>query len=154
MKKPIFFLISLFITIPCLAQAQKAGINPAHTAPVSNAPEDDCFPDTHEDYSMWVLYGRPDCWCYARQCHGDADGLLTFGRPVGLSDLNILNAGFGKTVTELFSITNGFCGDFDHYAVFGRPVSLSDLNILKQYFGEPESQVPDCFPCWIYPYCP
>jgi hypothetical protein len=147
MRKLHIFLISLFITIPCIAQAQKVDINPVHTDPASNSPEDDCFPDTHEDYQLWVTYGRPACWCYLRQCSGDADGLSTFGRPVNLADLNILKAGFGKTVTELFSVTDGFCGDFDHEAVFGRPVGLPDLNILKQYFGVLEAQVPEC---WVH----
>jgi hypothetical protein len=150
MRKLHIYLI-FFITIPCLVQAQEVGINPSHTDPAYNSPEDDCFPQTHEDYQLWVNYGKPACWCYIRQCHGDADGLSTFGRPVALSDLNILKAGFGKTVTELFGIEYGFCGDFDHEAAFGRPVGLSDLNILKQYFGALEAQVPDCFDI-IIPY--
>jgi hypothetical protein len=101
------------------------------------------------EYEYWVLINKPECWCYHRQCHGDADGLLTFGRPVSLSDLNILKAGFGKTVTELFDVPDGFCADFDHKTTFGRPVSLADLNTLKQYFGVPEAQVPqDCWCGW------
>jgi hypothetical protein len=101
------------------------------------------------EYVDWVSYNKPYCWCYPYQCHGDADGLSTFGRPVGLADLNIVKAGFLKTVTELFGIPDGFCGDFDHETTFGRPVALSDLNILKEYFGVPEAQVPDCFPPYI-----
>jgi hypothetical protein len=104
----------------------------------------DCLKRTAFDYSAWAAYGKPKCWCYHKQCRGDADGLLTFGRPVALSDLNILKAGFGKTVTELFGIPNGFCGDFDHVTTFGRPVALSDLNILKLYFGTIDAAVPKC----------
>ena len=33
----------------------------------------DCFPSGHPDYDDWVEVGKPDCWCYPRQCHGDAD---------------------------------------------------------------------------------
>jgi hypothetical protein len=104
----------------------------------------ECLKRTAFDYSAWATYGKPNCWCYHKQCRGDADGLLTFGRPVALSDLNILKAGFGKTVTELFGIPNGFCGDFDHVTTFGRPVALSDLNILKFYFGIIDASVPKC----------
>jgi hypothetical protein len=28
-------------------------------------------------YTTWVQLGKPRCWCYARQCHGDMDGLKT-----------------------------------------------------------------------------
>jgi hypothetical protein len=98
------------------------------------------------EYETWVQWNKPECWCSPIQCHGDADGLSTFGRPVGLSDLNILKAGFGKTFTELFDVPDGICADFDHEAPFGRPVALPDLNALKEYFGIPETQVPP--DCW------
>jgi hypothetical protein len=98
------------------------------------------------EYEFWTQFNKPECWCYDRQCHGDADGLLAFGRPVNLADLNILKAGYGKTVTELFGIPDGICADFDHLRTFGRPIGLSDLNALKEYFGVPEAQVPP--DCW------
>jgi hypothetical protein len=75
MKKPIFVLISLFITIPCLAQSQ----------------------ETEPEYPDWIEGGKPECWCYPRQCHGDCDGELE-GDPkggyfrVGAVDLDILLA--------------------------------------------------------------
>jgi len=34
---------------------------------------DDCLPSDHIDYPMWVAVGKPDCWCCAYQCMGDAD---------------------------------------------------------------------------------
>ena len=36
---------------------------------------DEDFPHCDPNYPDWVSVGRPDCWCYPRQCHGDADGL-------------------------------------------------------------------------------
>ena len=131
MKKPIFFLISLFITIPCIA--------------------DDCFPQTHEDYPEWVAVGSPACWCYSRQCYGDINGFSFLGKPVTLSDLNIFKSAFNQAVLP----EGGICADLNHSSFIGKRVTLSDLNIFKQYFNKPESQVPeDCFePCWIYPWC-
>ena len=35
----------------------------------------DCFPSTHPDYATWISVGRPACWCYVRQCHGDTDNI-------------------------------------------------------------------------------
>ncbi|MHC4310613.1 MAG: DUF7901 domain-containing protein, partial [Planctomycetota bacterium] len=34
----------------------------------------DCFPQSDPNYNEWVSMGRPYCWCFPRQCHGDADG--------------------------------------------------------------------------------
>ena len=51
-------------------------------------------------YQEWVDVGRPDCWCYPRQCHGDIDG-RTQGDQwagywyVGTDDLNVLQAVWG-----------------------------------------------------------
>ncbi len=96
------------------------------------------------DYDEWVLVGDPDCWCWPRQCHGDADGLKggnvkTGYYWVGPTDLNILIAGwlvkepaFGPGIA---SIPNGICADFAHdqggsaKTGFYR-VGPTDLNIL------------------------
>lgn len=56
-----------------------------------------CFPGDHPDYDEWVRVGRPECWCYPRQCHGDADGKYEGGTTtgyyyVGMDDLNVLVA--------------------------------------------------------------
>jgi hypothetical protein len=81
----------------------------------------DCLPNTVPYYSEWVLMGKPNCWCYPRQCYGDADGLkqgsaLTGYMYVGTSDLNILISGWkildppkgpGVTLAQA-------CADFDH----------------------------------------
>jgi len=95
------------------------------------------------DYAEWVAVGKPACWTYPRQCHGDADGLAVAGKTgsyyVGTDDLNVLiNAWqvreppFGPGIA---SIENGICADFGHDKEGGNEtgwyrVGTSDLNIL------------------------
>jgi hypothetical protein len=50
----------------------------------------DCLSRTAREYNDWVTLGKPKCWCYRKQCRGDADGLLLGPLPVSLNDLNIL----------------------------------------------------------------
>jgi hypothetical protein len=78
---------------------------------------------TNADYAEWVSVGKPVCWTYPRQCHGDADGRteatadggVTY---VGQADLNVLVAAwqvleppFGPGIA---SIPSGICADFAH----------------------------------------
>ena len=51
------------------------------------------------DEADWTEVGRPRCWCYDRQCHGDADGILhgsAFAGYwwVGQPDLDIMSLGW------------------------------------------------------------
>lgn len=75
------------------------------------------------DYDEWTAAGKPTCWCYPRQCHGDTDGLQG-GDPftgyyyVGSLDLGtlisawkVLEPPFGPGIT---SVPGGACADFDH----------------------------------------
>ena len=96
------------------------------------------------DEAEHIAVGEPECWCYARQCHGDADG-QSAGSPktgvyyVGTADLNTLIGAW--LVTEpphgpgIASIENGICADFARDQA-GSPktgvyrVGTSDLNIL------------------------
>jgi hypothetical protein len=95
------------------------------------------------DYAEWVAVGKPVCWTYPRQCHGDADGKAVASSTgtyyVGTDDLNILmNAWqvkeppFGPGIA---SIQNGICADFTHSAEGNATtgwyrVGANDLNIL------------------------
>jgi hypothetical protein len=132
----------------------------------------DCFPsDDQEAYDAWVSFGKPDCWCYAKQCYGDADGYLQgstiFGlKYVSTDDLIILASAWqineppkGDGIAD---IPNGICADFDHKAqgssVFGlKRVSTDDLIILANYWqiNEPPKGdgVPaaDCVPVPVDP---
>jgi len=109
--------------------------------------EVECFPDSHPDYDEWVYVGRPDCWCYPRQCHGDADGQYE-GKDkywVSTNDLDILLAAWNKPLEQLSG--NEICADFDH-AAQGKQnyrVSTNDLDILVANWQIPDGPDPDCF---------
>jgi hypothetical protein len=108
-----------------------------------NIPPGDCYYGM-VDFDEWVGVGKPPCWCYKRQCHGDADGELggsakTGYYAVGPGDLNILIAGwlvlepgFGPGID---TIPNGICADFAHNQGGSAKtgyyrVGPADLNIL------------------------
>ena len=126
----------------------------------------DCLPSCHADYSEWVAAGKPGCWCYDRQCHGDADHLAGGSAKagyyyVGPTDLNILvpswllrEPPFGAGIA---SVENGICADFAHDQGgsskngFYR-VGPTDLNILVASWLKTEPPHgpgidPDCLDC-------
>ncbi|UCG59468.1 MAG: LamG domain-containing protein [Phycisphaerales bacterium] len=128
--------------------------------------EPGCLPCCHKDYFEWLRVGKPDCWCYPRQCHGDADG-VSYGSPktgiyyVGPADLNTLVAAW--LVKEppagpgIASVPNGICADFAHDQG-GSPktgvyrVGPSDLNILISNWFKKEPPFgpgvdPNCLDC-------
>jgi hypothetical protein len=108
---------------------------------------------TDADYAEWVAVGKPACWTFPRQCHGDADGLREGDTQkgfhyVGMKDLSVLTAAWMKS--DLSSIPNGICADFAHDQGgdakngFYR-VGPTDLNILVHYWMKPDAEVPaDC----------
>ena len=106
-----------------------------------------CFPPAHPDYDEWVAVGKPNCWCYPRQCNGDADGAL-FGKNsywVSTPDLTILKAAWEKALPDLAGEPN-ICADFDH-ELFGKNsyrVATPDLTILKEYWEETDGPDPNC----------
>lgn len=122
---------------------------------VHPGPGIECMKDTAPEYADWGAWGKPDCWCYAKQCRGDINGQSFFGKPVVLSDLNIFKLAFNKTDLELAQVTDGICADLNHASFFGKRVVLSDLNIFKLYFNLLEAQVPECdktnFNDWCVP---
>ena len=99
------------------------------------------------DYAEWVAVGKPVCWTYPRQCHGDADGLKegdakTGYYYVGPGDLKVIIAAwqvleppFGPGIA---SVPNGICADFAHDKGgdakngFYR-VGITDLNRWLEY---------------------
>jgi len=102
----------------------------------------DLLPANHPKYAEWVAVGKPACWAYPRQCHGDADGMAEGKNGfyyVGTSDLNTLMTAwqvkeppFGPGIA---AIENGICADFarnqegDAKTGYYR-VGTDDLNIL------------------------
>jgi hypothetical protein len=108
--------------------------------------EPGCFPSCHNDYFEWLLVGKPACWCYPRQCHGDADGLkqgsaLTGYMYVGTNDLAILISGWKILEPPKGPGLSGnmICADFDHAkqgsALTGyMRVGTNDLSKLIAYW--------------------
>lgn len=96
------------------------------------------------EYSDWVSWNYPDCWCYKYQCRGDADGKQEYSTYwVLMVDLDALAVAIGKTDAQLALIPNGICTDFDHrneYSTYR--VLMNDLAILAEYIGG--TSIPDC----------
>ena len=117
----------------------------------------DCLSDTAPEYTAWVAWGRPDCWCYPRQCRGDADGCGTGPFWVAIPDL----AGFKECYNRVDIPPECICYDLDHAQTGPFRVAVPDLTIFKAYFNQ--IVVPPCdqppiytgpYNCWIVPDCP
>jgi len=112
----------------------------------------DCFPCAHPDYVEWVAVGKPDSWCYPRQCHGDADGERDLiGKCyfwVGYDDLDIFLEGFGE-LEYIDPVTDPWiAADFNHQLdkvgkVYFR-VGYGDLDIFVANFAAYPDPEPDC----------
>jgi hypothetical protein len=101
------------------------------------------------DEDQWTMAGEPNCWCYPRQCYGDADGAdqgsgIAGYAYVSTDDLDILIAAWmikdptkGGGLIGLPPVHGHelACADFDHLrqgsgiAGYAR-VSTDDLDIL------------------------
>ena len=108
----------------------------------------ECFPRNDPYYDQWTLLGRPECWCYPRQCLGDADG-LPYGKNnyyVSIPDLVIMKKAWNKRA--FYMVGNEACADFDHlpYGKSGYRVSIPDLIILKENWSIPNGPAPTCLP--------
>ena len=114
------------------------------------------FPFDHNDYNEWVDVNEPDCWCYGRQCRGDADNFAEGGKLmywVSVNDLNVLLAAWQKKYSlmagQTYEGTPWICADFDHYPAGGPKlmyrVSVGDLNILLASWQIEDGPDPNCF---------
>jgi hypothetical protein len=101
------------------------------------------IPDQNE-YNAWTLFGEPNCWCFKRQCRGDADGKKSGLYWVAPADLTILRSSYNKVDTILKNITNGICADFDHKKSGLYRVAPADLTILRTYYNKVETIVKCC----------
>ena len=134
---------------------------------------DEDFPHCHPDYNEWVSVGRPDCWCYKRQCHGDAGGkkqgnVWAGYWYVGTDDLNVMVAAWlvkeppdGPGIDTITGpgpdFVPGICADFAHdlegnqWSGYWR-VGVKDLNELVPYWQVKEPPDgngvdPNCLEC-------
>ena len=117
----------------------------------------ECLPTTHPDYATWVAMGKPECWCFVSQCHGDADDAQeeiakgVYAR-VAFNDIDMLLDGYSLPDSDPnFAIW--IAADFDHAqeeiakGVYAR-VAFNDIDILLKYYSEPDVNVPaDCQSC-------
>jgi hypothetical protein len=125
-----------------LENASEATLSPLEVC--WNKPSDECFPSSNPRYADWVAFGKPLCWCYARQCRGDADGKKQGSAFAGYmyvstDDLNRLIAAWQVKEPPkgpgIATIPNGICADFNHdrqgsaFAGYMR-VSTDDLAIM------------------------
>ena len=117
----------------------------------------ECFPSSDPNYGEWAdpNIGKPECWCYKYQCHGDADGLLNGGSYFGYyqvytEDYQVLAAGWKKQLTDP-NISEWICADFDHKlnggSYFGYyRVYTEDYQILAANWKDSGGMIPpdDC----------
>jgi len=96
----------------------------------------ECLKNTATEYSQWVLWGKPNCWCYKRQCRGDGNGTKNIGGTVQSLDLAMFRTAFNKNDTVLTTITNGICSDYNHTKNIGGRVQSLDLGIFRTYFNK------------------
>jgi hypothetical protein len=103
-----------------------------------------CMAETNPDFQTWDDWGRPDCWCYPRQCRADSDGTKQLIFWVYTNDLAGIKAAYGKGDAILAGIPNGICSDYDHAKQLIFRVYTNDLTIIKTYYGKGEALVPVC----------
>jgi hypothetical protein len=110
--------------------------------------EPDCLSVAAPEYADWILWGRPKCWCYPRQCRGDIDGIQTGPFHVAIPDLGIFKLCFNQFVLPPGCI----CADLDHMQTGPFRVAIPDLAIFKTYFNQ--FVVPQCdqLPIYTGPY--
>ncbi|NIR62686.1 MAG: hypothetical protein GWO10_02545 [candidate division Zixibacteria bacterium] len=104
--------------------------------------EPDCLNKNAVGYADWVAWGKPDCWCYQRQCRGDIDGIKTGPFWIAIPDLNTFRNCFNKFDAAL--PPGCICADLDHLKTGPFRVAIPDLNIFRQYFNKMEALVPIC----------
>jgi hypothetical protein len=120
----------------------------ATNLPISFTITSECYAG-QPDYAEWVAAGKPECWCYPRQCHGDANGTQEYVKPswyyVYNQDLSVLIGSWKKATTD--PAFNG-CADFSRTAEYVKPswyrVYNNDLTILiTNWKSNPPA---DCLP--------
>ena len=115
----------------------------------------DCMASTNPHYADWVAWGKPDCWCYSRQCRGDIDGIKTGPFWISALDKAALRAAFNKTDIELADVPNGICADLDHLKFGPFRVQSLDKIIFRTFFNKPACLMPECdstgYNFWITP---
>jgi hypothetical protein len=113
----------------------------------------DCMKLGAPERAAWDAWGQPDCWCYSRQCRGDADGIKTGPFWVAIPDLNLFRTAFNKSDIVLQNVVNGICCDADHAKTGPFRVAIPDLTNFRLYFNKPALSVPECDKSPINEWC-
>ena len=93
-----------------------------------------------------ALWKKPRCWCYEKNCRGDADGVTTLGKRVAGPDLSVFLAGWNKKANAMAAAE--ICADFDHIKTLGKFVAVPDLGIFLANWNKKDIQTPACPPDW------
>jgi hypothetical protein len=112
---------------------------------------DECIFYWFERYE-WENVGMPICWCYPRQCHGDADCKAQGKQEywVSTNDLDVLIAAWNKPFEEIEGKeVHGvplICADFAHLPQGKQRfrVSFMDLDILIANWNIANGPAADC----------
>jgi hypothetical protein len=97
---------------------------------------------TNSFYANWVGRGKPACWAYPRQCHGDIDGKKLGNYWVSGNDLTVLRGAISKA--EAAIPPGGICAALTHKKLGNYWVSGNDLTIIRAYISKAEASVPVC----------
>ncbi len=114
--------------------------------------EPECVKETAPFYADWVAFGKPDCWCYQRNCRGDINGTREGNAVTGYiwvytQDLPTFLAAYGVKEAPkgpgIMSVTDGICADLNRTregnAVTGYiRVYTQDLPIFLASYGVKE----------------
>ncbi len=115
-------------------------------ADIAGSMPPECVAATAPFYADWVAWGKPDCWCYQKNCRGDADGINSGPFRVANPDLVIFLSAFNKMDAAIPA--GGICADFDHKKSGPFRVANPDLTTLLTYFNKMDATVPVCPMDW------
>ena len=107
-----------------------------------------CFPTSEPNMTTWKSLGKPRCWCYERQCKGDASGTSEGTTKIGIwwvgtPDLNIFLKAFNVREPTFGVGLQGepnICADFSHTSEGTTKIGIwrvgtPDLNIFLKAFN-------------------
>lgn len=108
-------------------------------APGCTVGPSDCMAQTNPAYNDWVSLGKPACWCYQKQGHGDIDGVNFGPFAVAANDFTALKAAINKPVLP----AGGECADLNHTKFGPFRVAADDFAELKRWINKPAAGVPN-----------
>jgi hypothetical protein len=127
--------------------ATNAGGDSAWTTGTTDCAVVLCFPISEPNMATWKAWGKPRCWCYERQCKGDASGTVEGGTKngyywVGAPDVQIFLKAYQVLEPPKGPGLQGepnICASFKHYQEGGTKngyyrVGSPDVTILLKSY--------------------